>query len=81
MYHPTTRSERRYAREVARNRRRTHIIVNCWYTLDPSENGGWNKGGKQYFACGNRCLSATLNDYESHKEIKRLRRNKDFNED
>jgi hypothetical protein len=76
MTHPSNRSERRYAREVARNRRRTHIFIHRWYNEVPQENRGWNKGGKQYFACGNRCMS--IEHHEEYKELKALRRDTSY---
>ena len=77
--HPTNRAERRYTREVWRNYRR-FIILALWnhypnYNLDEAmQNGGWNKGGKQYFACGNRCLHSKLERWSDHLEVKRRRR-------
>jgi hypothetical protein len=56
MRHPSTRGERRYARELARNRRRKHLFIYRWPNYDPRENRGWSKGGKQYIAHGNRCF-------------------------
>jgi hypothetical protein len=83
MNHPHTRAERRHARDVWRNRRRTHIFVfySSWpshrYNLEEAmQNGGWQKGGKKYFACGNRCMSAMLERYSDHQEVKALRRQK-----
>jgi hypothetical protein len=39
MRHPSTRGERRYARELARNRRRTHIFIHRWPNDDPARTG------------------------------------------
>lgn len=73
MRHPSTRAERRYAREVARNRRRLRIYVYRSWVVEPQENGGWNRGGKQYFACGNRCFDSMTRRHERKQELKRLR--------
>jgi hypothetical protein len=74
MRHPSTRAERRYAREVARNRRRAHQYL-YWLRPgeDPRESSGWNRGGKQYFACGNRCGHRWFERYARRREVKRLR--------
>lgn len=74
MRHPSNRAERRHARELARSRRRTHIYI--WHLPigDPEKNLGWNRGGKQYFACGNRCLHSMVDRQEAHRTVKRLRR-------
>jgi hypothetical protein len=77
--HPSNRAERRNVREVWRNYRR-FIILTSWnhypsYNMERAmENGGWFKGGKQYFACGNRCPYAMLDRYFNHQEVKRFRR-------
>lgn len=79
MKHPQNRAARRYAREVWRNHRRTHIFLwtdrsdyrNGW---TPESNGGWNKGGKQYQAHGNRCMHSMYDRHERHQEVKALRR-------
>jgi hypothetical protein len=77
--HPQNRAERRHVREVWRNYRRT-IIFTTWgrgnhYDLEHAmQNGGWLKGGKQYFACGNRCQGAMLERWSDHLEVKALRR-------
>ena len=77
--HPTNRAERRHTREVWRNYRRFIILV-LWnhypgYDLEKAkENGGWNRGGKQYFACGNRCLHSMMERLSDHRDVKRLRR-------
>lgn len=74
MRHPSNRAERRYARELARNRRRTHIYL--WHLPigSPEENLGWNRGGKQYMAHGNRCFHSMSDRHEVRREVKRLRR-------
>jgi hypothetical protein len=75
MQHPHSRSERRYAREIWRNHRRKIIFTR--YTSrssDPTENSGWLKGGKQYFACGNRCGHCIMQHNLERKELKSLRR-------
>jgi hypothetical protein len=74
MRHPSTRGERRYARELARNRRRTHLFIYRWPNYDPRENRGWNKGGKQYIAHGNRCFHSMMDRHERRTQIKRSRR-------
>ena len=74
MRHPSNRAERRYARELARNRRRTHIYHWHLHIGGPEGNLGWNRGGKQYTACGNRCLHSMVDRHEAHREVKRLRR-------
>ena len=77
--HPTNRAERRHTREVWRDYRR-FIILALWnnypsYNLEEAmENGGWNRGGKQYFACGNRCMHSMWERCNNHLEVKRLRR-------
>lgn len=76
MKHPTTRGYRRYAREIWRNHRRTTIFT-LWsgYSIhDAMRNGGWLKGGKQYFACGNRCFDAMYRRIEANREAKKIRR-------
>jgi hypothetical protein len=78
--HPKNRAERRHVREVWRNYRR-YIILALWsgypaprYNLEAAmQNGGWLKGGKQYFACGNRCSHSMYERMECHLEVKRLR--------
>ena len=70
MRHPSHRAERRHAR----NHRRTHIYIWHLRTGYHEENLGWNRGGKQYFACGNRCLHSMLDRHEAHCTVKRLRR-------
>jgi len=74
MRHPSNRAERRHAREVARNRRRTQIYLWNWPHYDPRKNTGWNRGGKQYFACGNRCLHSMVDRHDAHLAVKKLRR-------
>jgi hypothetical protein len=74
MRHPSNRAERRDARELARNRRRTYIYIWHLCTGDHEENLGWNRGGKQYFACGNRCLHSMADRHQAHRTVKRLRR-------
>jgi hypothetical protein len=76
MSHPSSRSER-YVREVWRNHRRKTILT--IYTPpdhDPTLNGGWLKGGKQYFACGNLCMYAMVERHRRHRETKVLRAEK-----
>jgi hypothetical protein len=74
MKHPTTRGDRRYARKVWRNHRRTHILLwTCPYDR-PEINLGWNKGGKQYQGHGNRCMHSMSERYERRQEVKALRR-------
>ena len=74
MRHPSNRAERRYARELARNHRRTHIYIWHLRTGDHERNLRWNRGGKQYFACVNRCLHSMVDRHEAHRTVKRLRR-------
>lgn len=38
MRHPSTRGERRYARELARNRRRKHLFIYRWPDYAPRQN-------------------------------------------
>ena len=74
--HPTNRAERRHIREVWRNYRR-YIIYALWHSRnleDAMQNTGWDRGGKQYFACGNRCLHSKLERWSDHLDVKRLRR-------
>jgi hypothetical protein len=79
MKHPHSRSERRYARVVWRDRRRK-ICVTTWYTgsygvqCDPTENNWWLHSGKQCSAHGNRC--ACNDRIGRHREVKRARREK-----
>jgi hypothetical protein len=76
MQHPRTRAERRYARETWRNHRRK--IITLIYTSrrqnDPTKNRGWNKGGKQYTACGNRCGHCIYTRIEQRQQLKQIRR-------
>ena len=75
MHHPRTRAERRYARETWRNHRRK--IIATLYTFrskDPTLNLGWFKAGKQYTACGNRCVHRIYERLDNRKELKALRR-------
>jgi hypothetical protein len=74
MRHPSNRAERRQAREVARSRRRTHPCLHRQRDFDPRECRDWNRGGKQYFACGNRCGYSRESRYLAHRIVKRLRR-------
>lgn len=75
MSHPSSRAERRQAREVARNRRRhTHPWLRWSPGFDPRECRDWSRGGKQYFACGNRCGHSRELRYLAHRRVKRLRR-------
>jgi hypothetical protein len=74
MRHPSNRAERRQARKVARNRRHTHTSLRCPRGFDPRECRDWNRGGKQYFACGNRCGHSRESCYLAHRIVKRLRR-------
>jgi len=74
MRHPSNRAERRQARKVARNRRRTHPCLRWQFGFNPRESRAWNRGGKQYFACGNRCSHSRESRYLAHLKVKRLRR-------
>lgn len=77
MKHPRSRSERRFAREVWRDRRRKIVVT--LYTPkgeDPTDNMWWLHSGKQCSAHGNRCMHSMLERYLRHQEVKRLRRNK-----
>ena len=75
MHHPHTRAERRHAREVWRNHRRK--VQKHWWRL---ERTGWaemlnfSRGGKQYHACGNRCMARMCVRHEHRTELKRVRR-------
>lgn len=74
MRHPSNRLERRKAREGARDRRRTHPYLCRRRDFDPRECRDWNRGGKQYFACGNRCGHSRESRHLAHIKVKRLRR-------
>lgn len=74
MRHPSNRAERRQARELARNHRRVRIYLMHLRTHDPESNSAWNRGGKQSFACGNRCFHSMVTRHEAHSKVKRLRR-------
>jgi hypothetical protein len=67
-------AERRQARKVARNHRRTHPSLRWRLDFDPREYREWNRGGKQYFACGNRCGHSRESRYLAHLKVKHLRR-------
>lgn len=76
MKHPSSRSARRYAREVWRNRRR-RIMMTWWGYRDgqedPTENNMWFHSGKQCVAHGNRCACGKYKRIEQHRDVKRLR--------
>ena len=75
--HPRNRAERRHIREVWRNHRRKLIVQFYSYQHQPhiaELNKGWMAGGKQYFACGNRCSLAMWTRYQNHAEVRALRR-------
>jgi len=75
MRHPLNRAERREARKFARNRRRrTHPWLRWSPRYDPREGSDWNRGGKQYCACGNRCGHSREARYLAHRTVKHLRR-------
>lgn len=76
MKHPKTRGERRHVREIWRNYRRTTIftLYSNSSLEEAMENRGWLYGGKQYFACGNRCFDAMYRRAERKKEVKQIRR-------
>jgi len=71
MRHPSNRAERRQAREVAR---RTHPSLRWQHGFEPRECRNWNRGGKQYFACGNRCAHSRESRYLARLKVKWLRR-------
>jgi len=76
MKHPHLRSERRFARQVWRDRRRR--ILFTWRHEQNDQrhhikNTGWLHSGKQCSACGNRCADAMIRRHERHKQVKRLR--------
>ena len=75
MRHPSTRAARRYARACSLARRQSQI--RDIYTRrgeDPTRNLGWNKGGKQYTACGNRCAHSMADRFLARQKVKHLRR-------
>lgn len=79
MKHPLSRSERRFARAVWRDRRRRMMMT--WYgycnsTEDPTENKMWFHSGKQCVAHGNRCPHSMIERHLRHREAKQLRREK-----
>ena len=75
MKHPHLRSERRFARQVWRDRRRRILFTwSSWSKReDHTENLWWLHSGKQCSACGNRCADAMIRRHERHKKVKRLR--------
>jgi hypothetical protein len=79
MRHPSTRGERRYAREVARNRRRKHLyLIHLSSEIPHEQNTVWNHGGKQCFAHGNRCAHSMADRHEHRRQLKRSRRLSDM---
>jgi hypothetical protein len=74
MRHPSNRAERRQARKIARNRRRSYPHLHWRLDSNPRECRDWNRGAKQYFACGNRCGHSRESRYLDHLKVKRLRR-------
>jgi hypothetical protein len=79
MQHPRTRAERRHARETWRNHRRKTIAIYFAGNFsgkikDPTRNRGWNRGGKQYTACGNRCGDCIYTRIGHRKQLKQTRR-------
>lgn len=79
MKHPRTRSERRFARQVWRDRRRRVMMTWCGYKdgkEDPTENTMWFHSGKQCEAHGNRCMHSMIERWERHREVKGLRSEK-----